>query len=152
MAGLLFLDTSVLVAAERHRVPVEKIAQPDPEAWLAMSVITVAELLQGLHRARTDQQRQSRQSFIDHMLARLELFPVDLAVAREQARIWAGLSERGEIIGPYDLIIAATAVAYSSPLATLNFREFQKVEGLEVLALSPTPTLRRQRGKSREGE
>jgi predicted nucleic acid-binding protein len=37
-------------------------------------------------------------------------------------------------------IIAATAVAYKSPAATLNFRELQKIEGLEVLALSPTPS------------
>jgi tRNA(fMet)-specific endonuclease VapC len=152
VAGLLFLDTSVLLAAERANLPVEAIARPDPDARLAMSVITVAELLQGLHRARTDQQRQSRESFINHMLARLELFAVDLAVARQHARIWAGLAERGEIIGPYDLIIAATAVAYSSPLATLNFGEFQKIEGLEVLALIPTPAPRRRRGRSREGK
>jgi len=77
---------------------------------------------------------------------------VELAVAREHARIWAALPQRGENIDPYDLIIAATAVAYSSPLATLKFREFQKIEGLEVLALSPTPTPRRRRVRSREDE
>jgi tRNA(fMet)-specific endonuclease VapC len=147
MAGLLFLDTSVLVAAERRRLSMDAIAQPDPEARLAMSVITVAELLQGQHRARTDQQRQSRESFINDMLIRVEVFVVDVAVAHEHARIWADLAERGEIIGPYDLIIAATAVAHKSPLATLNFREFQKVEGLEVLALSAAATPRRRRGK-----
>src|SRR5271157_4841411 len=106
MAGLLFLDTSVLVAAERHRLLVDEITEPDPEAQLAMSVITVAELLQGLHRARTDQQRQSRNSFITGMLEKLRVFDIDLFVAREHARIWAELAERGEIIGPYDLIIA----------------------------------------------
>ncbi len=81
-----------------------------------------------------------------------ELLPLDLAVAREHARIWAGLAEQGEIIGPYDLIIAATAVAHKSPLATLNFREFQKVEGLDVLALSSAPTPRGRRGKPRGNE
>ena len=43
-------------------------------------------------------------------------------------------------------IIAATAVAYKSSLATLNVREFQKIEGLEMLALSP-----RRLRRSREG-
>ena len=132
MAGLLFLDTSVLVAAERNRLRVDDIAQPDPEAGLAMSVITVAEMLQGLHRARTDQQRSSRERFIAEMLERIELFQVDLPVAQEHARIWADLSERGEMIGPYDLIIAATAIARRAPLATLNEREFRKVKGLDV--------------------
>jgi predicted nucleic acid-binding protein len=41
------------------------------------------------------------------------------------------------MIGPYDLLIAATALAYRVPLATLNDREFRKVAGLEVRALRP---------------
>ena len=144
MARLLFLDTSVLVAAERNRLRVEDIAQPDPEAVLAMSVITVAEMLQGLHRARTDQQRSTREKFISEMLDRVELFQVDLSVARELARIWADLSDRGGMIGPYDLIIAATAIVHQAPLATLNDREFRKVKGLDVRVAHPI----RGRGKS----
>lgn len=138
MAELLFLDTSILVAAERRRLRVEDIAQPDPEAKLAMSVITLAEMLQGLHRARTDHQRKSRDGFIAEILEKLELFPVDHMVAREHAKIWADLAERGEMIGPYDLIIAATAVLHKAPLATMNYREFQKVRGLEVRAVRQT--------------
>jgi predicted nucleic acid-binding protein len=71
------------------------------------------------------------------LLAELEILPVDLQVAREHARIWAELAQRGEMIGPYDLLIAATALAYRVPLATLNDREFRKVKGLEVRALRP---------------
>jgi hypothetical protein len=39
------------------------------------------------------------------------------------------------LIGPYDLIIAATVLAHRIPLATSNDQEFRKVKGLEVLAL-----------------
>ena len=67
----------------------------------------------------------------------LEVFPFDLRLAREHARIWAGLAERGQMIGPFDLIIAATALAYRVPLATLNDREFRKIENLEMHSLRP---------------
>jgi tRNA(fMet)-specific endonuclease VapC len=147
--GLLVVDTSVLVATERGGLPLDTLHQIRPATRPVASAITVSELLHGYHRAQPEPRRLSREQFIAALLSELEVLPFDLAVAREHARIWAGLAERGEIIGPYDLIIAATAVAYKSPLATLNFREFRKIEGLEVLALSPTPTPRRRPGRSR---
>jgi tRNA(fMet)-specific endonuclease VapC len=70
-------------------------------------------------------------------LAELEIVSFDLRLAREHAALWAGLAQRGQVIGPYDLMIAATALAYRVPLATLNDREFSKIEGLEVLSLRP---------------
>ncbi len=149
MDGLLVVDTSVLVAAERGRLPLDTLHQIRPGARPAVSAITVSELLHGYHRAQPESRRLARERFIAALLSELEVLPLDLVVAREHARIWADLAERGEIIGPYDLIIAATAVTYRSPLATLNFKEFQKIEGLEVLALSSVPTPRRGRGKSR---
>ena len=135
MIRLLVLDTSILVAAERQSLPISAITNPEPGASLAMSVITVAELLQGQYRARTERQRRSRAQFTLEVLARLTILPVDLPVARELARIWAELAGRGEIIGPYDLIIAATALAHQATLATLNFKEFQRVGGLDVRAV-----------------
>jgi tRNA(fMet)-specific endonuclease VapC len=150
--GLLVVDTSILVATERGGLPLDTLHQIRPGARPAVSAITVSELLHGYHRARSEPRRLSREQFIAALLSELEVLPFDLAVAREHARIWASLAERGEIIGPYDLIIAATAVAYQSPLATLNFREFQKIEALEVLPLSPSPAPRRRRGRSRQAE
>ncbi len=148
MGSLLMPDTSVLVAVERGHLPVEIISEPQPEARLCMSEITVSELLHGLHRAKIHSQQLSRERFLTALLAKLEILPFDLSVAREHAEIWADLTERGEIIGPYDLIIAATALAYRAPLATLNYREFRKVKGLEVRALLPRePSGRRRRQK-----
>lgn len=148
MDGLLVVDTSVLVATERGGLPPDTLHRIQPGARPTVSAITVSELLHGYHRAQPESRRLSRERFIAALLSELEVLPLDLAVAREHARIWADLAEPGEIVGPYDLIIAATAVAYRSPLATLNFREFQKVEGLEVLALSSAATPRRRRGIS----
>ena len=135
MGGLLLVDTSVLVEAERGRLPPNALQSIAPGARLAVSIITVSELLHGCFRARTKSRRLAREKFLNSILGEFEILPFDLAVAREHGRIWAELAERGEIIGPYDLIIAATALAHRVPLATLNDREFRKVKGLEVHSL-----------------
>ncbi len=135
MNGFLVVDTSVLVATEREKLPLDALHNIQPGVQLALSAITVSELLHGYHRAKPRSRRLARRRFISGLLARLDVLPFDLNVAREHARIWAGLAERGEIIGPYDLIIAATAVAHRVPLVTLNDREFRKVKGLELRTL-----------------
>lgn len=135
MGGFILVDTSVLVALERGALPPSALDEIAPNTRLAVSVITVAELLHGYHRARPKSRRLSREKFINALLAELGIVPVDLAVAREHARIWANLAERGEMIGPYDLVIAATALAHRVRLATLNDREFRKVKGLDMRSL-----------------
>jgi predicted nucleic acid-binding protein len=137
MGGFLVVDTSVLVEVERGSLPPDALHKIQPGVRLAVSAITVSELLHGYHRAQPKSRRLARERFISSLLAELEILPIDLRVAREHARIWAELAERGEMIGPYDLLIAATALAYRVPLATLNDREFRKVKGLEVRALRP---------------
>ncbi len=137
MAGVLVVDTSVLIAMERGTLPADALRQVLPGARLVASSITVSELFHGYHRARTKSQRAARERFIASVLAELEIVSFDLRLAREHAALWAGLAEHGRVIGPYDLIIAATALAYRVPLATLNDREFSKIEGLEVLSLRP---------------
>ena len=39
------------------------------------------------------------------------------------------------IIGPNDLIIAATALAHDATLATNNVREFKRVTGLQIMSI-----------------
>jgi predicted nucleic acid-binding protein len=131
------VDTSVLIATERGSLPPDALRRIQPGMRLAVSAITVSELLHGYYRARTRSQRAARERFIASVLAELEILPFDLPVTREHARIWADLTERGQMIGPYDLLIAATAMTHRLALATLNDREFRKIENLEVRALRP---------------
>jgi predicted nucleic acid-binding protein len=137
MGGILVVDTSVLIATERGSLIPDALHRVQAGALLAVSAITVSELLHGYHRARTKSQRTAREKFIASVLAEMEILPFDLRSAREHAAIWVGLANRGQMIGPYDLIIAATALAYRVPLATLNDRDFSKIPDLEVYSLRP---------------
>ncbi len=138
----MLLDTSVLIALERGQLSATAIGETEPGARLSISVITVSELLHGFHRARTASQRRVRERFLEALFAGFVILPFDLAAAREHARVWADMAQSGEAIGPHDLIIAATALAHQIPVGTLNYREFQRVRGLKVYPLRPTPSVR----------
>lgn len=107
------------------------------ESW-AISVITVSELLHGVHRAR-GATRNRRRAFVEGLLAQIEAVPVTTHVARVHAEVWAGLAERGEVIGLHDLWIGATALAHGLGVATRNPSEFRRVPGLRIVAAEPSP-------------
>ena len=127
----VLIDTDLLVAQERDGAAIETLAGDEERA---ISVITVSELLHGVHRAR-GARRARRRAFVEHLLAQLEAVPITEQVARVHAEIWAQLAGRGAVIGSHDLWIAATALAHGFGLATRNDRDFGRVPGLRVLAL-----------------
>ncbi len=99
----------------------------------AISVITVGELLHGVHRA-TGARRARRSAFVEHLLGGLQAIPIDEPVARVHAGVWAQLTQRGQVIGAHDLWIAATALAHGLGVATRNSGHFDRIAGLRVVA------------------
>jgi tRNA(fMet)-specific endonuclease VapC len=97
-------------------------------------VITVSELLHGVHRAQ-GARRAARLAFVEHLIAAIEPVPITTSVARVHAQLWADLAARGQIAGAHDLWIGATARAHGWPLATLDRGDFSCIAGLEVVAL-----------------
>ncbi len=130
----VLIGTDLLVDLERG-VGSADVDQVIGEQERAISVITVSELLHGVHRA-TGARRALRSAFVEHLLAGLRAIPITDPVARVHADIWAQLAERGNVIGAHDLWIAATAVAHGLSVATRNRADFQRVPGLRVIAIS----------------
>jgi tRNA(fMet)-specific endonuclease VapC len=57
----------------------------------------------------------------------------DVVISAEQAsQIRAILRSQGQPIGPYDVLIAATAVQHQLIMVTANQREFDRVPGLQT--------------------
>lgn len=133
MAGWL-IDTSVLVDAERSGGALGRVPSDEEHS---VSVITVSELLHGVHRGAVNGARGTqRQAFVEQVLVELESLPITSEVARVHAQIWAQLEAAGEVIGMHDLWIAATALTHGLRLATTNARDFERVPGLSVLDVS----------------
>ncbi|MGH9651481.1 MAG: PIN domain-containing protein [Terriglobales bacterium] len=66
------------------------------------------------------------------LLGLLPSLPFGSAEARRAATLRVVLTRAGKPIGPYDALIAATALEHELTLVTHNTREFRRVEGLAV--------------------
>ena len=95
-------------------------------------MITVSELLHGVHRA-TGARRARRRAFVEHLLGGFDPVPITEPVARVHAEVWADLAGRGDTIGAHDLWIAASALAHGLGVATRNAEDFRRVPGLRLL-------------------
>ena len=128
----VLIDASILIEAERGRLDLQPHVDRHGDEECFLSVVTASELLHGVHRATQPDVRAKRSAFVEGILERFPLLPVDLACARAHARIWAELRQAGTIIGPHDLWLAATCVAHGLTMVTGNVREFERVAGLDL--------------------
>lgn len=129
----VILDSSVLIAGERGALRIEGLFAGLGDEPVTMAAITASELLHGCHRAADDGTRARRGAFVDALLDLIPVLPFGLPEARRHAQLWADLVREGAMIGPHDLIIAATALARGHALVTLNRREFARVGGLRLI-------------------
>ena len=97
-----------------------------------LSVITVAELLHGVHRADSRARRIRRNAFVEKVIDLFPLLPFDTAAARVYAQLWADLQKKGKMIGAHDLMIGSTAISLGFKIVTFNPRDFEKIAGLKV--------------------
>jgi tRNA(fMet)-specific endonuclease VapC len=127
------IDTDLLVDREHGADLIDDLVGDEERA---ISVITVSELLHGVHRAR-GARRTHRRAFVEHLLSGFDPIPVTEPVARVHAEVWAQLAARGQTIGAHDLWIAGTALAHGFGVATRNEEDFGRVPGLRVLTPRP---------------
>ena len=126
------VDTSVFVTVDRQRGTIDDVLALADASQLAIASITASELLIGVALSAESIRRQRREAFVTPVLDTVTILPLDLSVARVHAHLWAELWTAGSMIGYYDLIIAATAVAHNLVVLTHNVREFSHVPGLAV--------------------
>lgn len=131
------LDSSVLIAAERGRFDLVRLLTDHRDEPVFMPAIVAAELLHGVERAQPAERRQARARFVESLLREIAVIEFDLPVARRHAVLWAGLEQAGRMIGPHDLLIAATALQLDHVLATLNIAEFRQVPVLRLIDPAP---------------
>jgi len=134
----LILDSSIVVAAERrgHNVPriLEQIRAAHGEIDVGLSVVSIAELVHGAYRARTDADRLRRLAFIEELCRDVPVYPVTLEIARSIGRIEGQQAAKGISLAFEDLAIGVTALEIGFEVATLNVRHFKMIPGLKVLS------------------
>ncbi len=97
---------------------------------IALCSIVKAELYYG---ARHSQRVEANLQLLARFYQPLASFPFDDRCAEEAGLIRADLAEQGKIIGPNDVLIAATARANDAVLVAHTTQEFARVTGLRLV-------------------
>ena len=92
--------------------------------------ITAYELHYGLQKNK--QIRKSTKKAVRGFLGDIEIVPFDIDTANFATEIRTNLELAGKLIGAYDLLIAATAMACNLILVTSHEKEFVGVSELKI--------------------
>ena len=122
------LDTNALTAWIKKDARFIANIQTKNPSDLAISVMTEHEVLFGI----ACNPKLRLRAIAENMLRLLPALAVSSQEVALAAQIRADLKSKGLPIGPYDLLIAATALANKLVMVTHNAREFSRVEGLRV--------------------
>jgi predicted nucleic acid-binding protein len=95
----VLIDASILIEHERGRLDLAQHLAPRQQEEFVLSVVTASELLHGVYCAVQPEVRAKRSAFVEAILGRSPLLPVDLATARAHAQVWADLAAAGKMIG-----------------------------------------------------
>ena len=121
------LDSNAVIEMMKGNERVLAQAERAVPGTLLLSSIVQFELLYGAFNSSRVEMNLERVAAL--------AFPqitFDDADARAAGKLRATLRASGNLIGPYDLLIAGQALARDLTLVTNNTREFSRVEGLKL--------------------
>lgn len=98
---------------------------------LALSAITLCELEYGMRRSG---QYQQEHAAMQNVLWPFKLYPFDVFKEPTQfGLVREYLARAGQVIGVFDMLIAAHALSLGATLATNNQAHFKRVPGLQTV-------------------
>jgi len=124
------LDTCViidLIRGDESTVDIMKSTAPNQ---VAISSITEFELRYGLEKAANLKNRS--RIIVEEILAEINTLNFTSNEAIVAAKVRNRLRQKGTPIGPYDVLISATALVNNLVLVTSNEKEFNRIEELEI--------------------
>lgn len=129
-AAVGILDTSTLILIDRLEVS-------DLPKEPVVTVITLAELSVGPLVAADEAERAARLVRLQEAEAVFEPLPFDATAARAYGRVAASLRRSGRkaTTRAFDALIAATALANGLDVYTCNPKDFEGIDGLNVVAI-----------------
>jgi len=123
------LDTSWAIHYLRGEERVVKKLLLLREEGLATSIITLAELYEGVFRSINPV--LAEESLKDFLMG-ISILGIDEEVCKIFGRERARLRKLGKPIGDLDLLIASTCLRYDLTLLSDNIKEFERVENLKI--------------------
>ena len=130
----IVVDTNIFIDAENARLQLETLPHFQKES-VFIAVVTMAELLAGVHMAKNVEARIRRLSFVEKILRGVPVLDFDSEVARTYSELYAQALKDGKRknLNVHDLQIAATAICHGYPVLTANLDDFRRIPGVRLL-------------------
>ena len=127
---MYLLDTNICIFLKNKKSPnvLQKIKE-NKHLGIYISSITVAELQFGVYNSKYIE--RNRIALIK-FLTPFSILNFDDRDAEEFGKIRTSLKNEGKIIGAYDMLIAAQALAKNLILVTDNTKEFCRIKNLTI--------------------
>jgi tRNA(fMet)-specific endonuclease VapC len=100
-----------------------------PRSEVALSSVTKAELYYGAYRSA---RREANLGVLRRFFQEFATLPFEEKCEEVYGLVRAELALVGTLIGPNDLLIAATALANDATIVTHNIGEFSRIKGLRI--------------------
>jgi tRNA(fMet)-specific endonuclease VapC len=123
------LDTNTLIYFFKGMGRVAERLLAVPPAEVGVPAVVLFELRTGIAKSAQPEKRSEQ---LAAFCRAARVLPFGEQEADAAALVRAGLEAAGRPIGPYDVLIAGTALAAGGVLVTRNTNEFHRVDGLRL--------------------
>jgi tRNA(fMet)-specific endonuclease VapC len=126
---LYILDINTLIYFFKGQGNIAKVLLTKAPSDIGLPTIFLYELEVGVAKSNFPEKRMNQLTALTSVE---NVLPFGNAEAKCAANIRAIFEQRGTPIGPYDILIAATAIVNNNTLITHNVKEFQRVQRLQI--------------------
>ncbi len=126
---MYLLDTNILIYFFKGigNVP-DRLLSLSPK-YISIAAISLFELEVGIAKSNNPSKRKRQ---LEVLISRIDVIPFAAKEAKTAAMIRADLESKGTPIGPFDTLIAGTALSKNVTLVTHNTQEFNRVKDLAI--------------------
>ncbi|MCL2073089.1 MAG: type II toxin-antitoxin system VapC family toxin [Marinilabiliaceae bacterium] len=124
---IICLDTSVLIDFYRKKEKSKSLFFKLTKKYMFFAVSAVTEY--EFHIGNSQEQNM----FWDDFFSRVVVLSFDTKVVKHAVRIYKQLKQLNKLIDIPDIMIAGTALQNNMPLATLNRKHFERIDGLTII-------------------
>lgn len=126
---MYLLDTNTLIYFFKGIGDVSNILLSKAPKDIFIPSIVLYELEVGIAKSTKPKKREIQ---LETLISKINIVSFGAQEAKAAATIRANLESTGHPIGPYDTLIAGTALSNNATLVTHNTKEFKRVKSLNI--------------------
>lgn len=124
------LDTDIIILFLKHHQSVVDLMATIQDQDLAISVLSIGEIYDGLLR-----RSETKKAQFANFLKCFKILDLDEQIAIEFGSLRNFLRGKNQVIGDIDTLIATTCLVHQATLVTSNRKHYARVPKLDLLTL-----------------